>query len=802
MKAGSSIFGNSGPIIKIAPVRSTLRAGCTAVLFLISAICVIAAPGDEHWDNQFGWPGTLNSITSIATHNNRLYLGGFSSSSNATVTVWDGARWSSMGGFTGNSVQIWDLAFVGDVLYAAGSFTNIDGTEIRGLARWDGAGWSSVGLSGLVFTLAVEGSDLYVGGAFTNASDVGIRNIGRWDGAAWHALGDGIGRPSGDAVRALVVTNGTVYAAGTFTNAGVIAVESIASWNGSAWSPLGTGLSSIVFTLAIKGTELYAGGIFTQAGSTVVNRIAKWDGANWSALGSGVSGGTLPNVTSIDVLGDVVCVGGNFTQAGGVPAARFALWNGSSWSAASSGLSFSVFRVKSTGTNVFVGGNFLLAGGVISPGIASWNGLNWSSVGPVGHVNGVSSIVRALATDGSNIYVGGAFTAAGPIAASRIARFDGTTWHPLGSGMNDSVDALAFVGTDLYAAGEFTFAGGVSAIHIARWDGASWSPVGSPGIGGSVATLAVHNNELYVAGNFQVDGPDGRVDSIARWDGANWRKVIQLSPTTLFGMVINDVGFGALAFQGNDIYIGGRFYIGEFDGPTCFNIMRFDGTYCRMMGTGVNTNVTSIAVIGSDVYVGGRITDAGGVAVSRVAKWDGVNWSSVGGGLSGAANASVNSLATIGNDLYAAGTFTNASGVRVNRIAKWDGMNWSALGSGVVYPGLSSASISTIKTFGNDLYAGGTFQAAGGKPSYYLARWNETRNFDVLPTIELSKLLGAGGIFKFRIETTGVSEYIIESTTNFSTWIPVDTNTASFYEFWDMNAGSSHYRIYRGRSSH
>ena len=788
--------------MKIVGIRSTLCAVFTAAVLVLPTLSTMAAPGDEHWDNQFGWPGTTNTIASIATHNNRLYIGGYYNPSNAAVTVWDGTRWSGVGRFVGNSVQIWDLAFVGEVLYAAGSFTNVDGTEIRGLARWDGAAWSGVGLNGPAFALAVDGADLYVGGAFTNAGDVAITNIGRWDGSAWHALGDGIGGSLGDAVRALVATNGTVYAGGYFTNAGSTAVDNIACWNGSAWTPLGTGLSSLVYALALNGTDLYAGGVFTQAGSTVVNRVAKWDGVNWTALGTGVSGGTFPNVLGLAVLGDLVCVGGNFTSAGGVPASRFAVWNGSSWSAASGGVSAGVLRITSTGTNVFVGGSFLLAGGVIGASIASWDGVNWSSIGPSGRVNGVSSVVRAFATDGSNIFVGGAFTAAGQIAANRVARFDGTTWHPLGSGMNDTVDALAFVGGNLYAAGEFSSAGGVTAVHIARWDGNTWSAVGGIGIGGSVATLAVHNDELYVAGNFQVDGPDGRVDSIARWDGANWRKVIQLSPTTLFGMIINDAGFGAVAFQGNDIYIGGRFYISEFDGPTCFNIMRFDGTYCRLMGTGVNTNVTSIAVIGSDVYVGGRITNAGGVAVSRVAKWDGANWSGVGGGLSGTASASVTSLATIGNDLYAAGSFTNASGVSANRIAKWDGTNWSPLGSGVTFPGFSSASISTIRAFGNDLYAGGTFLAAGGKPSCYLGHWNDTRNFDLLPVIELSKLLGAGGIFKFRIETTGVSEYVIEATTNLATWIPVDTNSASFYEFWDTTAGARPYRLYRARSSH
>ena len=58
------------------------------------------------------------------------------------------------------------------------------------------------------------------------------------------------------------------------------------------------------------------------------------------------------------------------------------------------------------------------------------------------------------------------------MTANHIARWDGTAWHPLGSGMNGFVDALAF-GPDgsLYAGGKFTTAGGVTANGIARWDG-------------------------------------------------------------------------------------------------------------------------------------------------------------------------------------------------------------------------------------------------------------------------------------------------------------------------------------------
>ena len=41
------------------------------------------------------------------------------------------------------------------------------------------------------------------------------------------------------------------------------------------------------------------------------------------------------------------------------------------------------------------------------------------------------------------------------------------------------VYALAVSGTNLYAGGYFTTAGGVTANYIAKWDGSAWSALGS-----------------------------------------------------------------------------------------------------------------------------------------------------------------------------------------------------------------------------------------------------------------------------------------------------------------------------------
>ena len=108
-------------------------------------------------------------------NNGAVYAGGLSTGgrTNVPLNVWDGKQWTVPAMFFGPvTVQANDLAFVGNTLYAAGNFTNVNGVAANGLARWDGTTWSSVGFSGLAYALAVEGNNLYVGGIYTNAGGV------------------------------------------------------------------------------------------------------------------------------------------------------------------------------------------------------------------------------------------------------------------------------------------------------------------------------------------------------------------------------------------------------------------------------------------------------------------------------------------------------------------------------------------------------------------------------------------------------------------------------------------------------
>src|SRR5207247_1980432 len=98
-----------------------------------------------------------------------------------------------------------------------------------------------------------------------------------------------------------------------------------------------------------------------------------------------------------------------------------------------------------------------------------------------------------------------------------IARWNGSTWAPLGTGMLDHVRALAVLPNgDLVAGGYFIAAGGVSARNIARWNGSTWAPLGT-GVNSEVYALAVlPYGGLAAGGNFTSAG--GQVSAYwARW---------------------------------------------------------------------------------------------------------------------------------------------------------------------------------------------------------------------------------------------------------------------------------------------
>jgi len=348
-----------------------------------------------------------------------------------------------------------------------------------------------------------------------------------------------------------------------------------------------------------------------------------------------------------------------------------------------------------TAGNLYIGGSFISAGSVVANRIAKWDGSSWSALG-----SGMNNRVWALAVSGSDLYAGGYFTTAGGVSANCVARWNGSSWSALGSGMGGLVYALAVSGSDLYAGGTFTTAGGVAANRIAKWDGSDWSALGS-GMNDWVGALAVSGSDLYAGGGFGTAGGVS-AQNIAKWNGSSW------SP---LGSGMNDC-VRALAVSGSDLYVGGDF--STAGGVSANYVAKWDGSSWSPLGTGMNDWVGALAVSGSDLYAGGTFTTAGGVEANRIAKWNGSSWSALGLGMVGG----VYALAVSGSDLYVGGNFTKVGGVSANYVAKWNGSSWSALGSGM------NGGVSALAVSGNDLYAGGSFTMAGGVEANRIAKWN------------------------------------------------------------------------------
>jgi hypothetical protein len=439
------------------------------------------------------------------------------------IARWNGSSWTALGsGVTEgtNSTRIFALAVLsnGD-LAAGGNFTTADGVAAKNIARWNGSSWAPLspasGLSSCVYAFAaLPSGDLVMGGDFTTAAGVTVNRIARWNGSSWSPLGSGVSAGTvGTFVETLsVLSNGDLVAGGNFTAAGGVAANNIARWDGSSWSPLGSGMNGTVRALTVlPNGDIVAGGNFTTAGGVAANRIARWNGSSWTALGSGVNEG--PNGTSIFALavlpnGDLVA-GGDFTTAGGVAAIRIARWNGSSWAPLGSGMNGRVYALTVLPNGDLVaGGFFTTAGGVSANRIARWNGSSWTALGS-GVNEGTVTFIFALAVlPNGNLVAGGDFTTAGGVTANNIARWNGSSWAPLGSGMNSrGVYALAALpNVDLVAGGTFATAGGLPSNYWARWTSTGIPSVAQQPAAQSIQSGATLTLAAACASGYDFDG--------------------------------------------------------------------------------------------------------------------------------------------------------------------------------------------------------------------------------------------------------------------------------------------------------
>jgi len=645
-----------------------------------------------------------------------------------SVAFWDGTSWSALGaGISGDYVYAQALAVddAGNV-FVGGYFWDSGSGSYDSLKKWDGRQWSSIGgLSDTVTALHADRSRLYVGGYFTSISGQPFGRVALWDGAKWQRLDTGLAGGGYTMVNAMAIgPSGELCVGGAFTVAGGVDASFVAKWNGRRWSPLGSGVGGWVYAVATDETGgLYLGGEFTTVGGLKANNIVHWDGTAWSVLGTQTQNGVDGLVNSILARGGKVFVGGEFTSAGGTPANRVASWDGAKWAALGEGANDTVYALAALGNDLVAAGAFTQAGSEPAAAVARWDGARWRALGAATHLTEPGAFIRALAAHDTDLYVGGSFGSLGGVSARAVARWNGTEWSALGEGVNGVVNAMAFTNDRLYAGGLFSAAGGVAASHIAYWDGTTWSTLGS-GLNspyGYVLSLAVGGqNELFVGGYFdQTGGAAAR--RVARWDGVRWYSL----GTGLDGTY--PMAY-AMSTHGTDLYAGGSF--DTAGDANAMRIAKWNGARWDALTPGasqqasafVNGDVMAVALVGKEVYVGGRFTRAGSVAATNIARWDGQEWSALGKGLGGETYDSVNALALGEGYLYAGGYFSRAGSLTVQNVARWslETRAWGALGAGV------QGTVNAVAAQGGNIYVGGLFTRAGNIAANQIARWNST----------------------------------------------------------------------------
>ncbi|MBI4718508.1 MAG: hypothetical protein HY763_11930 [Planctomycetes bacterium] len=631
----------------------------------------VVTPNIARWDGH-GWsavgPGLPGSVTELAAIDSGENAGLYAVSWVYTQTGeswlmdrWNGNTWTRLSSMEVDHLIAYDDG-TGATLFAVSNLCTGGTPSGWSVCRWDGTEWVAVTgtLTRFVYALAIfdegTGPAFYVGVTAPAILGPPNRIVLKWDGNSWVDVGSGAApQDVGRVNQLLVLDDGSgpaLYAAGSFASIDGVGTNSVARWDGHAWSAVGSAsesdtLGGTVVATAVfddgAGPALYASWEYRTSSFHTRYGVARLDGSTWVRLGYFLYGGPNRLQPFHDKTGPALYARGLFYGVGDLEADKIVKWDGRQWSLLLDSatnyvgyepVAFATFD-DGSGPALYAGGSFEFAGGVRVNHVAKWDGAGWRALG-----NGTAEHVSDLETfdrpEPLLIAIGG--TSLSP-RQGWMNTWNGTEWT-LAAMANDYMTSLAVFddgrGDAVYVGGRFSSVDGVPAKTVARWDGFGWEPVGNPP-GPEALTLVVvdvgKGPALYAA-LWDAAG-DGR---IAAWDGTEWTIIEELGNS---GGVSTLIGFND--GRGEALYAIGGFSAGDVAWE---GIARWDGVAWESLGGGLQTlpldhsdwiHFGPAAVFddgtGPGLYVAGHYYDAGGVPVRHLARWDGVAWSSPAGGV-------------------------------------------------------------------------------------------------------------------------------------------------------------------------
>ncbi len=307
----------------------------------------------------------------------------------------------------------------------------------------------------------------------------------------------------------------------------------------------------------------------------------------------------------------------------------------------------------------------------------------WSELGGTFNLKADSNIYSICTDISGNVYAAGRFT--NNNGNKYVAKWDGITWSELGGvnslkGNNYIMSICSDNSWNVYAGGYLTNSNGK--YYVAKWDKKTntWSELG--GFNGLAANNYIWTICSDITGNIYIGGYFN--NNSGKHYVAKWNKTTN-TWSELGG--INSLGaYGEITSICTDSY-GNVFAAGLISNTKGNNhyVTKWDGTTWSELGTGINNlgandwiQKICLDTLGN-LYAAGNFTNTSGK--HYVAKWNGTQWSTLGDSTQSIDlnNNSIDQLCVdIYGNVYATGSFQNSAANSF--VAKWNGANWTELG--------------------------------------------------------------------------------------------------------------------------
>jgi hypothetical protein len=529
-------------------------------------------------------------------------------------------------------------------------------------------------------------------------------------------------------------------------------------------------------SLAWHRNALYAGAYFREIAGIPASGFAKWDGAVWQSPVVFERDFQSPAVRSLLSIGDKLFIAGNFDRVNGQTSKNGVILDGDDivrLQAAVVGNDYGRSALGVLGGRIFLGGEFSSADEATGLNLVE---LTDSGMKPIGGRvgNDVPNDSRAIATDGTNIFVAGNFRRVGTNVGLAVAKWNGTNWSTAAPAINPDfrIDHIAVIGSNIFVGGDFA-SEKLGVTNLAWWTGGKWKNLGRA-VTRDVDSMMALGDKLYVTGTFSDTATSCKV-----WNGTNWTRVTWF-PQTEFGQ--------RLTKDGTNLYIARAGFRDAATGELSTKVARWTGSQAIVFAGGMPLQTLgAIAVAGTNIFVSGSKT-FDSFHSNCLFRWNGAGWTEWADLVDVASD--IRAMTALGQNIVIGGNFSALNGVLANGIGLWDGSRWRPLDTGLTtldHPG----SVMDLAVVGNRLFVTGSFDQAGVTSSGNIAMWTQMADIQFLTPQPDTGMIPVAGEVGARVE--------VEASDSLTNWIKItDLQFSTGTEHFSDRFNSSH-RFYRAK---